>query len=141
MIPALKQRLDEIEARAKAATQVVRWYPHTEDGTVRGPFHRWFTCRGGDAKYTADMDVEYCITCSGGDAKYTADMDADVEYCAEAMNSVPYLLAELRKAHEEIEKLEAKVASQAEVIAENLSNKAEDRHRMHMAEERQRIRS
>ena len=59
------------------STKVNAWYAHGwEDGTVRGPFHRWFKCSEVEPRY----------------AKHVAGVAEDTEYCAGAMNLAPYLI-------------------------------------------------
>lgn len=80
------KRIREIEARCNAATKVVAWYPHGYDGTVRGPFGRWFKCTGGDNGM-------------GDPIKYptpVASIEDDVAYAACAMNELPWLLQLIR---------------------------------------------
>lgn len=65
----------ETKRLAEKATEVVRWYPHQYDGTIRGPFCRWFKCSEVDEKYRENV----------------ASVADDVEYGAEAMNAAPQL--------------------------------------------------
>lgn len=70
------------------STNVVGWWPHGYDGTVRGPFFRWFKC--------AEVSPEY--------EKNVASVEDDTEYCAMSMNAVPILLNEIDALRRENEK-------------------------------------
>lgn len=88
-------KLDEWEAVAIKSTKVVAWYPHgAEDGTVRGPFGRWFRCEPGD-----DQSKFY-----PGNKGVLASIEDDVNFAAVAMNSFQKLISVIRKQQEVIEK-------------------------------------
>lgn len=95
--PELLARLREI---ASKSTRVVAWYPHGYhdgrmpgcDGTVRGPFGRWFGVCGGDNGM-------------GDPIKYptpVADSRDDVEFCAAAMNHFEGLLEEVVRLRQDV---------------------------------------
>jgi hypothetical protein len=59
------------------STPVVGWWEHTS--TIRGPWHRWFTCElGTDEK-----------------GEHLAPVEDDVRFAAAAMNNLVHLLDEL----------------------------------------------
>ena len=79
----LKQQLQTLLKLADAASPVVAWYAHgNENGTVRGPFHRWFTCSEVEDRYK----------------QHVASVDDDCRYAAAAMNAVPTLVKVLQVA-------------------------------------------
>jgi hypothetical protein len=85
--------LDTLEELHSKSTRVVAWYPHP--GQVRGPFGRWFEITKGSNGM-------------GDEIKYptpVADTADDARYAAAAMNSVPKLIAEIRKLKGELNKL------------------------------------
>lgn len=63
------------ELKAKS-TQVTAWYPHGEDGTVRGPFVRWFKCTEVAEQYQRNV----------------ASQADDCRYAAAALTHVPELI-------------------------------------------------
>lgn len=81
-----KDELDALREVAANATQVVSWYPHgVEDGTVRGPYHRWFKCTGNE------------------DGKHpTANIENDVNFAAAAMNNLVPLLDHIEELERQI---------------------------------------
>ena len=69
--------LKELEELEKNSSRVVAWYSHgDEDGTIRGPWHRWFKCQEGD----------------NGRPDSIGTVKEDCDYAAAAMNSLPALL-------------------------------------------------
>lgn len=86
------EKLVELRKLAEKSSKVVRWYAHGgSDGTVRGPYMRWFKC--------LEIEPEY--------RQYMASVTDDVEYCAAAMNELPRLIESLEvaiKALDDIEK-------------------------------------
>ena len=65
------------------ASKVVTWYDYgDEDGTVRGPWCRWFKCEEGVVKNRPDS---------------VSDVADDVTFAAEAMNNFLPILLELEK--------------------------------------------
>lgn len=82
----------EIKDRKAKSTQVNGWYAHAyEDGTIRGPFHRWFRC--------TEVAPQY--------RQHVASVADDVEYAAAAMNYAPLLVEEYEKLKEKYEMLKA----------------------------------
>lgn len=79
--------LTQWEEIIKKSTKAVLWYPHTYDGTIRGPFNRWFRCERGDDqsdKYPPNKGLISSIEC-------------DVEFAALAMNNFQKLIDTVRK--------------------------------------------
>lgn len=66
----LTQIKEDREIRAKSS-QVVAWYPHRFDGTIRGPFNRWLT--------VSEVREEY--------KNNVASVGDDVEFFAHAANT------------------------------------------------------
>lgn len=76
------------------STKVVGWYPHGHEGTVRGPFNRWFTCSEGSKHHQQNI----------------ASVNDEVEFAAAAMNNLKPLLnimeqLLLEKANQQLEEL------------------------------------
>ena len=91
--PITKDLLEKLKEIASYSTKVVAWYPHWYDGTVRGPFGRWFTLTGGDNGM-------------GDPVKYptpVADIGDDVAFAAAAMNSFVPLMNEVERLNGQIE--------------------------------------
>ena len=86
-----EEYLTKLKELCKKSTQVVGWYAHGYDRTVRGPFCRWFTC--------SEVSPEY--------QKHVASVYDEVEYCAAAMNSMPALLELLDQKEAKIKELKA----------------------------------
>lgn len=86
-----EEYLTELKELCKKATQVVGWYPHGYDGTVRGPFCRWFHCD--------EVSPEH--------RKYVGEVADDVRFAAAAMNSLPALLELLDQKEAKIKELKA----------------------------------
>ena len=80
--------LDEGERIKNNSTEVVAWYPHELDGTVRGPFGRWFKA--------VEVHKEY--------KEHVSPITEDVIYCAHALTNYPKTTKALRRAAEEINK-------------------------------------
>lgn len=68
--------LTQLKDICKKATQVVGWYAHAYDATVRGPFCRWF--------HITPVAPEY--------EKYVGTIQADADFAAHAMSAFPALL-------------------------------------------------
>lgn len=83
----LLEKLDALIAETEKATKVNKWYSHPWEGTVRGPFHRWFTCAPVDERYQ----------------KHVASVADDTEFAAAAMNNYPAALRALKKAVERLQ--------------------------------------
>lgn len=69
--------LNELRELAKASTNVVAWYAHSQE--VRGPFCRWFTC--------SEVSPQY--------RKNVAATSDDCKFAAAAMNNLVPLLDEI----------------------------------------------
>lgn len=88
-------KIDDLKEICKNATQVNGWYPHTHDGTVRGPFGRWFTCTGGENQNARNVGVP--------------SISNDTHFAASAMNNFPRLLDTVKIQRKEIAKLKRKL--------------------------------
>jgi hypothetical protein len=88
---SLTQTRDELRELISKSTQVNGWYAHGyEDGTVRGPYHRWFKCSEVDDKYKHNV----------------APVNDDVNFAAAAMNNLEALLDLLDAAEEKVADLQ-----------------------------------
>lgn len=101
--------LDELKELIKKSTKVVNWYAHGYDGqegfsaSVRGPFNRWFKVSTVSEDYKKDV-------------AYAGD---DAEYCAAAMNSLPFLVDRIEKTDSIFEALKRDIRNVREdIIAE-----------------------
>lgn len=86
-----EEDLDYLKEVCAKSTNVVGWYAHGYDGTVRGPFCRWFTC--------SEVSPEY--------RKHVADVSDEVEFAAAAMTSLPFLLKLIDEKNAKIKELKA----------------------------------
>ena len=91
--------------KANKSSKVVGWYPHGYDGTVRGPFGRWFTCTGGKN--------------NGKQPKSIADIADDVEFAAVAMNHLVPLLNEVERLNKRIAELELTLDIEKELTVDD----------------------
>ncbi len=83
------QLMNEFRRVAENSTQVTAWYDHGFDGTVRGPFNRWFKC--------SEVNPLYM--------KHVANVADDCEFAAVAMNHFVQLLDLVEAQQKEIEEL------------------------------------
>ena len=84
--------MDEIKHTKSKSTQVNGCYDHGyENGTIRGPFHRWFRCQEVDDQYK----------------QHVASVADDVAYAAAAMNYAPALVEEIERLQARVNELEA----------------------------------
>ncbi len=94
--PGESYTLERIEGLRKihlASTNVNCWYPHGHNGTVRGPFTRWFRCtRVGRAN-----------------AKSVSSVHDDTVFAAAAMNHFGPLLITVERQRREIAELKKKL--------------------------------
>lgn len=86
-------KLKELREIAEKATPVVRWYPNLFSHEIRGPWNRWFQVVGPLTEET---------TSTGKIVRAKAEFD--VEFAAEAMNSLVPLLDQLAEASEKLDK-------------------------------------
>ena len=80
-----EKTLEKWKEISKKSTRVVGWYPHAHEGEVRGPFHRWFTCTGGE-NYPDSV----------------ASIEDDVEYAALALTHFKDIIQELRNSRKQV---------------------------------------
>jgi hypothetical protein len=93
-LPFIELDISKLETLWEKSTQVVAWYAHGDyDGTIRGPFCRWFKC--------TEIEPEY--------QKHCGSIKDDVEYATAALNSVPHLIAAYRAQSDRIATLEAQL--------------------------------
>jgi hypothetical protein len=89
-----KKQRDQLRELASKSTQVVGWYDHgLQDGTIRGPFHRWFKCEEVEPKY----------------ARHVASVPAETAFVTAAMNNLVPLLDELDTKDKEIDELNREI--------------------------------
>jgi len=82
------ERLKELHRKS---TRVNYWYDHgSEDGTIRGPFHRWIKVEEVDKAYKDNV----------------ASVAEDAAYCTAALNYVPLLLKEIEMLQRKVNDLE-----------------------------------
>lgn len=101
-LPVTKDERKALRAIAEKSTPVVAWYPHGPgdgyhpgQGSVRGPFGRWFLVSGGDNGM--QDPVKYPVP--------VAPLEDDAKFAAAAMNNLVPLLDELDLRDKMIEEL------------------------------------
>lgn len=107
-LPNIELDITTLEALWHKSTAVVAWYPYGYDGTVRGPFCRWFTCSKIDEQYE----------------KHCGSIEDDVKYTAMALNSVPHLIVAHRAQSDRIAQLEGQLRMakiEAQVFADRVT--------------------
>lgn len=67
MTSPLHTWLEKLRSVGEKSSEVCGWWPYPEDGTIRGPFHRWFKCQEGDVDHqeklaSVEDDVKFFST-------------------------------------------------------------------------------
>jgi hypothetical protein len=104
------ERLDAIEARVNAAT-AGPWMMYDGFGPADDGYHRVFYIGNQDLDHVVDTEAE------SPDVRVRK---ADAEFIAAARTDIPWLIEELRKAHEQLQDAQRMSAKRAALLAGQL---------------------
>lgn len=94
---------EELRKIAEESSDVVAWYPHPEDNTIRGPFGRWLQVIEGGSGYP-------------GVPAPIATAENDTRFTAAAMNNLVPLLDELDAMERKIVDLQLELILMGRII-------------------------